>query len=64
LLMVFDLEVERLFMAGRFATIDEAFERETAPYRATRGTAGFPLKEPIPYGLIERLVVLLIKQRS
>jgi uncharacterized protein YdhG (YjbR/CyaY superfamily) len=42
---------------------DEAFERELAPYKAAKGTMKFPLKEPIPYDLIERLVALLLKQR-
>lgn len=41
-------------------TTDEAFERELAPYRAAKGTLRFPLQEPIPYHLIERLVVLLV----
>jgi len=42
---------------------DEAFEQELAPYRASKGTARFPLRKPIPYDLIERLVALLVKQR-
>jgi uncharacterized protein YdhG (YjbR/CyaY superfamily) len=42
---------------------DESFEQELAPYRAGRGTVRFPLNKPIPYGLIERLVALLV-QRS
>ncbi|MGH2930556.1 MAG: iron chaperone, partial [Solirubrobacteraceae bacterium] len=36
----------------------EALERELAPYRAAKSTARFPLRQPIPYELIERLVVL------
>jgi uncharacterized protein YdhG (YjbR/CyaY superfamily) len=43
---------------------DEAFERELAPYRAARGTARFPLRQPVPYDLIGRLVALLVVQRS
>lgn len=42
---------------------DEAFEHELAPYRASKGTVRFPLREPIPYDLIERLVGLLARQR-
>jgi uncharacterized protein YdhG (YjbR/CyaY superfamily) len=42
---------------------DEAFEQELAPYRAARGTVRFPLREPIPYDIIERLAALLVKQR-
>jgi uncharacterized protein YdhG (YjbR/CyaY superfamily) len=42
---------------------DEAFEQELAPYRAAKGTVRFPLREPIPYEVIERLAALLVKQR-
>lgn len=44
--------------------LEESFERELAPYRAGRGTVRFPLNKPIPYGLIERLVALLVQQRN
>jgi uncharacterized protein YdhG (YjbR/CyaY superfamily) len=43
---------------------DEDLERELAPYLAGRGTVRFPLREPIPYDLIERLVALLVQQRG
>ena len=42
---------------------DEEFGRELAPYLAGKGTVRFPLDEPIPNGLIERLVTLLAQQR-
>ena len=42
---------------------DEAFEQELAPYRAAKGTVRFPLRKPIRYDLIERLIALLVKQR-
>ena len=42
---------------------DEVLERELAPYRAAKSTVRFPLREPIPYELIERLVALLIRRR-
>jgi uncharacterized protein YdhG (YjbR/CyaY superfamily) len=45
------------------ADADAAFAQELAPYLAGKGTVQFPLGEPIPYGLIERLVVLLVQQR-
>jgi uncharacterized protein YdhG (YjbR/CyaY superfamily) len=45
------------------ADADGAFAQELAPYLAGKGTVQFPLGEPIPYGLIERLVVLLVQQR-
>jgi uncharacterized protein YdhG (YjbR/CyaY superfamily) len=43
---------------------DEAFEQELAPYRAAKGTLKFPLKQPIPFGLIERVAVLLAAERT
>ncbi len=43
---------------------DEAFERVLAPYLAGKGTVRFPLQQPIPYDLIERLVALLVQQRG
>jgi len=42
---------------------DEAFERELAPYRAAKATVRFPLREPIPCELIERLVAFRVRQR-
>lgn len=42
---------------------DQAFEQEIAPYRAAKSTVRFPLRQPIPYDLIERLVALCVKQR-
>ncbi|MBA3232915.1 MAG: DUF1801 domain-containing protein [Propionibacteriales bacterium] len=42
---------------------DEAFEQELAPYSTAKGTGRFPLRQPIPYDLIERLTALLVKQR-
>jgi len=44
--------------------LDDSFEQELAPYRVGRGTVRFPLNKPIPYGLIERLVALLVQQRN
>lgn len=42
---------------------DEAFERELAPYRASKGTVRFPLGQPVPYDLIERMVALMVERR-
>lgn len=44
--------------------LDDPLEQELAPYRAVKDTVRFPLKDPIPYELIERLVVLLVTQRE
>ena len=43
--------------------LDPAFAAELAPYLAGKGTVRFPLDEPIPDGMIERLVTLLARQR-
>jgi uncharacterized protein YdhG (YjbR/CyaY superfamily) len=43
---------------------DAALARELAPYMAAKGTLRFPLREPIPYELIERVVALLVEQRG
>jgi uncharacterized protein YdhG (YjbR/CyaY superfamily) len=43
---------------------DPAFERELAPYLATKGTLKFPLTRPIPYDLIARVATLLARQRT
>jgi uncharacterized protein YdhG (YjbR/CyaY superfamily) len=43
--------------------VDEAFAEELTPYRSGKGTVKFPLGEPIPHHIIERLVTLLGQQR-
>jgi uncharacterized protein YdhG (YjbR/CyaY superfamily) len=45
-------------------TGDAAFQRDLAPYRAATGTVQFPLGKPIPLGLVERLVSLLVEERA
>lgn len=34
----------------------DAFEEELAPYRSAKGSVQFPLRQPIPYELIRRIV--------
>ena len=43
---------------------DKALEKAVARYAGPRGNLQFPLNEPIPYGLIERIVRLRVKQDS
>jgi uncharacterized protein YdhG (YjbR/CyaY superfamily) len=43
---------------------DEATEAALAPYRAGKGTLQFPLDQPVPYELIERVVAALVERRS
>jgi uncharacterized protein YdhG (YjbR/CyaY superfamily) len=41
---------------------DTALEKAVAPYAGPKGNLQFPLDEPIPYTLIERIVKLRVKQ--
>jgi len=43
---------------------DKALEKAVARYAGPRGNLQFPLNEPIPYDLIERIVRLRVKQDS
>lgn len=45
-------------------TGDEAFERDLAPYATEKATLQFPLSQPIPYELIERVTTTLAQQRG
>jgi uncharacterized protein YdhG (YjbR/CyaY superfamily) len=45
-------------------TGDANLEREIEPYVAGKGTLKFPLAEPIPYDLIERVAALLLEERT
>ncbi len=40
----------------------EAFKKELAPYESGKGTLKFPLDEPIPYGLITKVVKYRVKK--
>ncbi|MBA3339663.1 MAG: DUF1801 domain-containing protein [Geodermatophilaceae bacterium] len=42
---------------------DDALEAEIAPYRGSKDTVKFPLREPMPYDLIARLTTLLVTRR-
>jgi uncharacterized protein YdhG (YjbR/CyaY superfamily) len=44
--------------------VDEGLEKELSQYRADKGTLRFPLREPVPHELIERLVALLMRKRQ
>jgi uncharacterized protein YdhG (YjbR/CyaY superfamily) len=41
---------------------DARLEKAASPYAGERGNLRFPLDQPIPYGLIERIVKLRVKQ--
>ncbi len=40
----------------------EAFKEEVSPYIAGKGTLQFPLNQPIPYDLIEKIVTFRAKE--
>jgi uncharacterized protein YdhG (YjbR/CyaY superfamily) len=41
---------------------DARLQRAIAKYKGEKGSLKFPLDQPIPYGLIERIVKLRVKQ--
>lgn len=43
---------------------DTAIEKAIAPYAGPKGNLQFPLDQPIPYKLIERIVKLRLKQNQ
>jgi len=43
---------------------DSALQLDLAPYKHARGTLRFPLSKPIPYELIERVVVAAMRARA
>jgi len=40
----------------------EAFKKELFPYKWAKGSVQFPVDEPIPYDLIEKIVIFRIKE--
>jgi uncharacterized protein YdhG (YjbR/CyaY superfamily) len=40
----------------------QAFQKELAPYKHGKGSIRFPLDQPIPYNLIERIVSYRVKE--
>lgn len=43
---------------------DAKLTKDLAPYQASKGTLKFPLGEPVPYELIERVAVALAARRE
>ncbi len=41
---------------------DASIEKAISPYAGEKGNLRFPLNQPIPYGLIEQIVKLRVKQ--
>ena len=42
----------------------EAFKKELAPYKGGKGSIKFPLDQPIPYGLMEKIVKFRVKEQK
>ena len=46
---------------GLYPPVSEALKKEAAKYAGPKGNLRFPLNEPIPYGLITRIVKERVK---
>ncbi|HMS85187.1 MAG TPA: DUF1801 domain-containing protein [Nitrospira sp.] len=44
------------------ATIQKQFKKALSPYPSGKGTAKFPLNQPIPYALIEQIARFRVKE--
>src|SRR5690242_2855743 len=42
---------------------DEAFQQQISHYKKVKSTVQFPLRKPIPYDLVEKVVTLLIREK-
>jgi uncharacterized protein YdhG (YjbR/CyaY superfamily) len=42
----------------------EAFKKELSPYPSSKGAVQFPLNQPIPYGLIKKIVSFRAREAS
>jgi uncharacterized protein YdhG (YjbR/CyaY superfamily) len=40
----------------------EFFEKELSPYKTSKGAVQFPLDKPIPYYLVEKIVLFRVKE--
>ena len=40
----------------------EAFKKELSPYVSGKGSAQFPLDQPIPYDLVKKIVIFRVKE--
>jgi uncharacterized protein YdhG (YjbR/CyaY superfamily) len=40
----------------------EAFKQELSPYKTSKGAVQFPLDKPIPYDLVEKIVLFRVKE--
>ncbi len=40
----------------------EAFKKELSQYKGAKGSVQFPIEEPIPYDLVEKIVIFRVKE--
>ncbi|MDD5037702.1 MAG: DUF1801 domain-containing protein [Dehalococcoidales bacterium] len=40
----------------------EAFQKELSPYKAAKGSVQFPLDKPMPFDLVEKIVIFRVKE--
>ena len=40
----------------------EAFKKELSPYKQGKGSVQFPIDEPVPYGLVKKVVMFRVKE--
>jgi uncharacterized protein YdhG (YjbR/CyaY superfamily) len=40
----------------------KAFKKELSPYKSAKGSVQFPLDKPIPYKLVEKIVMFRVKE--
>jgi uncharacterized protein YdhG (YjbR/CyaY superfamily) len=43
---------------------NESFKKELAPYIKGKGTIQFPIKEPIPYDFVRKIVIFRLKENQ
>lgn len=55
---------EHIGFYGVSSTIADAFKKELAPYKQSRGTVQFPLDEPLPLHLITKMVQYRVKENA
>ena len=40
----------------------EAFNKELSPYKGAKGSVQFPIDKPIPFNLVEKIVIFRVKE--
>ena len=53
---------EHIGLYGASSTLLASFAKELAPYQQSKGTIQFPYGEPLPAGLISRIVTYRVKE--